>query len=61
MNLSTTQENRRLEDLEVLEMLLQPGRREYRRPKWIHEQGPREHRSPNHIRQHGRLEHQCLA
>jgi hypothetical protein len=42
--LSTTQENRRLEDLQVLEMLLQPGEQDYWWSKWIHQQGQREHR-----------------
>jgi hypothetical protein len=47
MGLSTTQEIRQAEHLRVLEMTLQPGQSEHRRPK--------------EIQQQGRQEHQCLA
>jgi hypothetical protein len=42
MNFSTTQEIPRLQDLQVLEMLLLLGRWVHRWPKSIHQQGQRE-------------------
>jgi hypothetical protein len=61
MGLSTTQEIRQAEHLRVLEMTLQPGQSEHRRPKEIQQQGRQEHQRPYRIQQQGQREHQCLA